>query len=161
MKKNNPVVEEEEKVVRYRNLDKNFTRLLLTDDMLVGLQQDNPIDYDAKYTFKLPLSTIRCLIYSCLDVLYEGATRVVHMDSYDIGVSPSVYSILNDLMKELDKHRLDSRRIIDEVFNQSFKEKFRQLKEKEGKILADEERETLRYKHKADYFRGTEDNPPF
>ncbi len=159
MKKNNK--SEEENLVRYKNLDKNFTRLLLTDDMLVGLQQDSPIDYDAKYTFKLPLSTIRCLVYSCLDILYEGATRFVHTDSYGIGVGSNVYSILNDLIKELDKHHLDGRRIIDEVFNQSFKEKFRQLKEEEGKILADEEREALRYKHKADYFRATEDNPPF
>jgi len=119
--------------IRISKLNKNILKPIIGKSYVAGWNPEIFGDDSVEYNFKLPLGAIRRLICSYYENIYsviQGWVDFKLSGSYEIRIKAYAYNMLDYLAEQLNKNRLNGQKIINEVYNQSFKEKFEQLDNK-------------------------------
>ena len=91
-----------------------------------GIGYDDEIHYEDsfEFTYKLPLGAIKRLIKSYfkdIDLVISDWVYYRQTGSWGIRIEPYCNRMISNLIKQLDKHGLNGKKIINEVFNRYFK----------------------------------------
>ena len=103
---------------------------ILTGAGVIGYNKEIHDEDSVVFSYKLPLGAIKRLIRSYYkDINDIDAFWVYYRStgSDEIRKQPYCYRMIGELQKQLDKHGLKGRTIIDEVFNKYFKEDYERL----------------------------------
>lgn len=86
---------------------------------------------DLEFTYKFPLGAIKRLIrsyYEDIQIFDEELVYLSTSSSSGLRGETYCYRMLNDIRKQLNKHGLNGKKIIDEVFDQYFKADYKKMK---------------------------------
>lgn len=104
---------------------------ILGDRSVIGYNEEIHQDDSIELNYKLPLGAIKRLIksyYSEIRSIDEQSVYLAITGSTEIRLHPYCYRMLANIQQQLDKHGCKGKKIIDEVFNQYFKDDYEKLK---------------------------------
>lgn len=84
-----------------------------------------------EFTFKLPIGAIKRLIKSYYEDIKEVDEEGVYLHqsgSMGLRLRPYCYRMIDEVSKQLNKHGLEGKKIVDEVFDMYFKEDYEKMK---------------------------------
>jgi hypothetical protein len=97
---------------------------------VIGYDDEIHGEDSVEYNFKLPVGAIKRLIRSYYEEIYSICSMWIQCGqtgSYEIRMEPYCNRMISEIVKQLNKHGFNGQKIVDEVFNRSFKEDFDKL----------------------------------
>lgn len=107
--------------------NKNLEPVSLRAGVIIGYNKEIHEEDYVEFSYKLPLGAIKRLIKSYYEdilsidqeFIYTGQTG-----SWEIRMKPYCNRMIGVILKQLDKHNLNGKKIVDEVFDQYFKSEY-------------------------------------
>ena len=111
--------------------NKYLEPMAVGDRFVIGYDEEIHYEDSIEFFYKLPLGAIKRLIrsyYEYIQMYDEENVYFATLSSSGMRGRPYCYRMINDLIKQLNKHGLNGEKIDDEVFARYFKEDYEKLK---------------------------------
>ncbi len=105
----------------------NLEPISLRAGITLGYNKEIHEDDSIEFSYRLPLGAIKRLIKSYYeDILYihQEFSYTGQTGSWEIRMKPYCNRMIVVIQKQLDKHNLNGKKIVDEVFDQYFKSEY-------------------------------------
>ncbi len=121
------------KLLRFKPTKRNkgLEPVYLENFGAIGYDQEIHGDDSLEFNYLLPIGAIKRLIKSYfedMESIDQSSTYGGMTGSYEIRMRPYCNQMLNEIEKQLNTHRVNGRKIIDEVFEAYFKKSYDEMK---------------------------------
>ena len=118
--------------IRIVSTKKNkFLEPMGAGNIVIGYNEEIHYEDSIIFSYKLPLGAIKRLIRSYFEDIESVDEEWVYFaqtGSWENRIKPYCYRMIDSLSKQLDKNGFNGKKIIDDVFDQYFKDKYEKMK---------------------------------
>lgn len=109
----------------------NLEPFSLGAGLIFGYNKEIREDDHIEFSYRLPLGAIKRLFKSYYEDILSVHQEFIYMgqtSSLDMRTKRYCYEMIDDIVKQLEKHNLNGKKIFDKVFDQYFKSEYEKMK---------------------------------